>query len=147
MAINEGEVGRAVRRDSPWWSDAAWVDRDRDLRAAEQSGLNYNPTPLDGMVADGLYLPYGPRRVGKTVSIKRTIQRLLSTGVDPLRVVRVSGDGWKANRLGTLHDYVTRVATTWRGAAKSSVLSQGLSGPSIDEWADDCCEPGVAAFD
>jgi uncharacterized protein len=112
MAINEGEVGRAVRRDSPWWSDESWVDRDRDLRAAQQSGLDYNPSPLAGMAADGLYLLYGPRRVGKTVAVKRAIERLLTQGVEPLRIVRVSVDGWKANRLGTLHEYVTRVATT-----------------------------------
>jgi hypothetical protein len=54
MAINDGEVGRAVRRDSPWWSDMAWVDRDRDLRAAQQSGLDYDPSSLKGIVPDGL---------------------------------------------------------------------------------------------
>jgi hypothetical protein len=42
---------------------------------------------------------------------------LLSTGVAPLRVVRVSVDGWRANRLGTLYEYVTRVATTSVGDA------------------------------
>jgi uncharacterized protein len=135
MAINEGEVGRAVRRDSPWWSDAAWVDRDRDLRAAGQSGLNYDPTPLGGMVPDGLYLLYGPRRVGKTVAIKRTIQRLLSTEVDPLRVVRVSVDGWKANRLGTLHDYVTRVATTSIGSATRYWFIDEITSTQGEWWS------------
>jgi uncharacterized protein len=135
MAINEGEVGRAVRRDSPWWSDGAWVDRDRDLRAAEQSGLRYDPTPLHGMASDGLYLLYGPRRVGKTVAIKRTIQRLLSTGVDPLRVVRVSVDGWKANRLGTLHDYVTRVATTSIGSVPRYWFIDEITSTQGEWWS------------
>jgi hypothetical protein len=37
VAINEGEVGRAVRRDSPWWTDSAWARRDPDRRAAQNS--------------------------------------------------------------------------------------------------------------
>ena len=55
---------------------------------------------------------YGPRRVGKTVSVKRAVQTLLSQGVDPRQIVRVSVDGWQANRLGTLYDYVVRVLTS-----------------------------------
>jgi len=116
MAINEGEVGRAVRRDSPWWADPTWAQRDRDLRTAEQSGLDYDPEPLAGLAGDGLYVLYGPRRVGKTVAVKRAIKQLLQAGVEPLSIVRVSVDGWRANRLGTLHDYVTRVATTSIGS-------------------------------
>ena len=135
MALNEGEVGRAVRRDSPWWSDPAWVERDRDLRAAQQSGLDYDPAPLDGMVPDGLYLLYGPRRVGKTVAIKRAIQRLLVEGVEPLRIVRISVDGWKANRLGTLHDYVTRVATTSIGLASRYWFIDEITSTQGEWWS------------
>jgi uncharacterized protein len=112
MATNEGEIGRAVRRDSPWWTDADWAQRDRDLRAAKQSGLDYNPTALEALAPDGLYLLYGPRRVGKTVAVKRAIQGLLAGGVEPLKIIRVSVDGWRANRLGMLYEYVTKVATS-----------------------------------
>lgn len=87
------------------------------------------------MVSDGLYLLYGPRRVGKTVAIKRTIQRLLSTGVDPLRVVRVSVDGWKANRLGTLHDYVARVATTSIGSATRYWFIDEITSTQGEWWS------------
>jgi len=112
MAINEGEVARAVRRDSPWWRDPDWVDTDRDLRDASVRGIAYDPDPLGTLVDDGLYLLYGPRRVGKTVSLKRKIHQLLSTRLNPLQVIRVSVDGWQANRLGTLYEWVTRTATT-----------------------------------
>jgi hypothetical protein len=30
METNEGEIGRVVRRDSPWWTDSDWANRDRD---------------------------------------------------------------------------------------------------------------------
>lgn len=84
----------------------------RDVIYARQNAQTLeDPLPLGGFVADGLYLLYGPRRAGKTVAIKRAIKSLLASGVDPRAVVRVSVDGWKANRLGMLHDYVTRVAT------------------------------------
>jgi len=112
MAINEGDVARAVRRDSPWWRDLNWVKTDRDLRDAAAQGIAYDPDPLGTLVDDGLYLLYGPRRVGKTVSLKRKIHQLLSTGLNPLQVVRVSVDGWSANRLGMLYEWVTRTATT-----------------------------------
>lgn len=46
------------------------------------------------------------------MSLKRAIASLLGSGVAPLRIVRTSVDGWRANRLGALYDYVVRVATT-----------------------------------
>ena len=49
--------------------------------------------------------------MGKTVAVKRTIQSLLASGIEPLQIVRVSVDGWRANRLGMLYDYVTNVAS------------------------------------
>ncbi len=49
------------------------------------------------------------------VANERAIAHLLAAGVEPLRIVRVSVDGWRANRLGALYDYVTRVATTSLG--------------------------------
>ncbi|MHB8325440.1 MAG: ATP-binding protein [Candidatus Dormibacteria bacterium] len=65
----------------------------------------------------GLYMLYGPRRVGKKVSVKRAVQTLLASGVDPLRVVRITVDGWQANRLATLYEYVVRVLTSSVGDA------------------------------
>ena len=88
------------------------MNTDRDLRDAAAQGIAYDPDPLGTLVDDGLYLLYGPRRVGKTVSLKRKIHHLLSTGLNPLQVVRVSVDGWPANRLGMLYEWVTRTATT-----------------------------------
>lgn len=117
MVLNEGDIAAAVRRDSPWWRDEAWADLDSDLREAEAAGIDYRPQPLGDLRLGGLYLLYGPRRVGKTVSVKRTIEALLGTGVEPLRIARTSLDGWSANRIGALYDYVAKVLTSSVGTA------------------------------
>lgn len=135
MAINEGEVGRAVRRDSPWWTNPNWAHNDLDLRAVDGSGLGYDPAPLGSLSTDGLYLLYGPRRAGKTVAVKRAIQKLLDAGTEPLRVIRVSVDGWRANRLGTLHEYVTRVATTSIGGASRYWFIDEITATQGDWWS------------
>lgn len=135
MAVNEGEVGKAVRRDSPWWGDAEWAERDRDLRVADHSGLGYDPRPLSNLASNGLYMLYGPRRVGKTVAIKRAIRRALEAGTEPLSIVRVSVDGWRANRLGMMHDYVTRVATTSFGAGRRMWFIDEVTATQGDWWS------------
>ncbi len=135
MATNEGEIGRAVRRDSPWWTDPDWSNRDRDLRTAKQSGLNYNPSALEGLAVDGLYLLYGPRRVGKTVAVKRAIESLLANGIEPLRIIRVSVDGWRANRLGMLYDYVTKVATSSIGDGRRYWFIDEITASTGEWWS------------
>jgi len=117
MAINEGQVAQAARRDSPWWLGGAWVRTDADLREVAASGIEYDPAPLADVEPDGLYMLYGPRRVGKTVAVKQAVRGLLTSGVEPLRIVRVTVDGWPANRLGLLYDHVTRVLTSSVGEA------------------------------
>lgn len=112
MAVNEGQVGEAVRRDSPWWRAPDWSDRDLDLREADAAGIDYDPDPLRDLEPGGLYMLYGPRRVGKTVSVRRAVRKLLARGVEPLQVVLVNVDGWQANRLGMLYEYVVRVLTS-----------------------------------
>ncbi len=134
MAVNEGEVGRAVRRDSPWWTNNTWAAQDRDLRAASASGIDYRPTPLANLSPNGLYLLYGPRRVGKTVAIKRKIVELLESGVDPQRICRVSVDGWRANRLGTLYDYVSRIAAGSVGRTPRYWFIDEITATTGDWW-------------
>ncbi len=118
MVVNEGQVAEAVRRDSPWWRDANWALADRDMRDVETSQIGYYPSCLDDIRFGGLYMLYGPRRVGKTVLVKRSVQALLDQGVNPLQIVRVTVDGWQANRLGTLYEYVVRVLTSSVGVGR-----------------------------
>lgn len=112
MVVNEGQVAEAVRRDSPWWRSPHWAATDRDMLEAAGSQIDYYPLSLANIRSGGLYMLYGPRRVGKTVLVKRSIQALLAQGVNPLQIIRVTVDGWQANRLGTLYEYVVRVLTS-----------------------------------
>ncbi|MGH3164840.1 MAG: AAA family ATPase, partial [Trebonia sp.] len=87
---------------NPWWRTPLWQEGDSDLRAVRISGLGYRSQCLDDLQAGGLYRLRGPRRVGKTVSVKQAIQSLLEKGVPPLAIVRAAVDGWTANDLRTL---------------------------------------------
>ena len=87
---------------NPWWRSPDWAEADHDLREVRDSGLGYRSPCLDNLQPGGLYLLRGPRRVGKTVSVKQAIQSLLASGVPPLAIVRFAADGWLANDLRTL---------------------------------------------
>ena len=69
MVVNEGQVAQAVRRDSPWWRDPGWAVTDRDMREADASQIGYYPSSLNDIRLGGLYMLYGPRRVGKTTPV------------------------------------------------------------------------------
>lgn len=86
---------------NPWWRASGWADADRDLRVVRDSGLGYRSRCLDDLESGGLYLLRGPRRVGKTVSVKQAIADLLTRDVPPLAIIRIAADGWTASDLRT----------------------------------------------
>lgn len=71
------------------------------------------------MLADveppGLYMLLGPRRVGKSVEIKRKIDRLVTAGVDPRRIFHAACDGWRAADLGLLEAVAQELAPPREG--------------------------------
>jgi uncharacterized protein len=102
VATRIGQFAQEIARMNPWWRSSAWQETDPDLRAVRDSGLRYRSSCLDGLVSGGLYLLRGPRRVGKTVSVKQAIVSLLDRGIPPLAIVRVAADGWSASDLRTV---------------------------------------------
>ncbi len=72
------------------------------------SPLDYDPDPLAGIAAPNLYVLRGPRRVGKSVQLKRTVARLLKDGIKPRRVIHCACDGLTADDVRRLE----RVART-----------------------------------
>jgi predicted AAA+ superfamily ATPase len=96
-----GLIRQTLTEINPWWRTADWESTDHDLQAARGSGLDYEAHALDGLESGGLYVLRGPRRVGKTVSAKQAISRLIAAGVPPLSIVRLAADGSSAGDIRT----------------------------------------------
>jgi uncharacterized protein len=103
MGTHIGQMAQEVARMNPWWrTGASWAKHDPDLVDVARLGIGYHSKCLDDLSSGALYMLRGPRRVGKTVAMKQTIQSLLEAGVPPLAIVRVDVDGWDANAVRTV---------------------------------------------
>lgn len=100
--MNDSQLRRLLNERSPWRARTSWERDDPDLRAAAQLPLSYEPQPLAGIRPPGLYVLRGPRRVGKSLELKRLVSRLLSDGADPKTVFFCSCDGLSAKDLRRL---------------------------------------------
>ena len=99
--MKQGEIQRALAATNGWWRNPrGWRRDDPDLREADEAPFRYSAGVLDDLAPGGLYVLRGPRRVGKSVEIKRTIETLIDGGVEPRRVLHASVDGWRAGDLG-----------------------------------------------
>lgn len=91
--MRDDEIRARLRQRNPWWRTAsagdplAWIAADETLREAAQHDIGYRPAVLDDVEAGGLYVLRGPRRVGKSVAVKRLIQYWLEGDVSPGRVI------------------------------------------------------------
>jgi predicted AAA+ superfamily ATPase len=88
---------------SPWRSQPGdWEQDDADVRASLLFPLDYEPEPLADIRPPGLYLLRGPRRVGKSLELKRAISRLVARGVDPKLIFYCSCDTFSSQDLRRL---------------------------------------------
>lgn len=101
--MNDHALSRMLAEQSPWRTGSeSWQQDDADMRAALRLPLQYEPEPLADIEPPGLYVLRGPRRVGKSLEIKRAIMRLLSRGVEGRRIFFCSCDGLSAQDLRRL---------------------------------------------
>jgi predicted AAA+ superfamily ATPase len=91
--MNDSQLRRLLTERSPWRARPGWEADDPDLRAAGRLSLDYEPKPLADIHAPGLYVLRGPRRVGKSLELKRAVVALLAQGADPKTVFYCSCDG------------------------------------------------------
>ncbi len=115
--MNEGQLTRALAAGNAWWRDTEWERDDRDLRPLASTDLDYEPSPLAGVMPDGLYVLRGPRRVGKSLELKRAISRLIQDGVQPRSVIHFACDELGRGDLQRLV------------SAGREVLTRGVEGP------------------
>lgn len=98
-----GELQARLTATNGWWRRPQdWTRQDPDLQEASAAPFTHSAGVLEDLVRGGLYVLRGPRRVGKSVELKHTIERLISEGADPRAITHMSVDGWSANDLGTL---------------------------------------------
>ena len=102
--MKQGEIQQSLTATNRWWRNPRiWTRQDPDLSEANGAPFRYVSGVLNDLEQRGLYVLRGPRRVGKSVEIKRTIEALLnSSAVDPRCVLHVATDGWRAADLGRL---------------------------------------------
>jgi len=101
--MNESELGRQLTSGNVWWREPGeWQRDDRDLAALDGSPLDYDPDPLAGVAPPNLYVLRGPRRVGKSVQLKRVVARLLEDGIESRRVIHCACDGLSADDVRRL---------------------------------------------
>jgi len=100
--VNDSQLRRLLAERSPWRARANWQADDPDLRAAARLPLSYEPEPLADIHAPGLYVLRGPRRIGKSLELKRAVVRLLAEGIDPKTIFYCSCDGLSRQDLRRL---------------------------------------------
>ncbi len=98
--MKPGEIHHNLTSTNRWWFDpTGWTENDPDLRNASKAPFHYTAGVLSDLTPGGLYLLRGPRRVGKSVEVKRSIHQLLSSGVHPRHIIHMSMEGWNARHL------------------------------------------------
>ena len=80
-------IGR-LRVDNPWWTESAIAPYYANMHPRLYLDIFY-PLVADTEIRRALIL-MGPRRVGKTVMLYHTIQRLISNGVSPQNIIYIS---------------------------------------------------------
>jgi uncharacterized protein len=101
--MNEAEIARQLTAGNAWWRDPhGWERDDRDLARARETALHYEPGPLTGIAPPALYVLRGPRRVGKSVELKRLVGALLADRIEPRRIIHCACDGFTAADLRRL---------------------------------------------
>lgn len=113
--MNDGQIRRLLTNESRWWRDGGWERDDPDLREIADLPFAYRPAPLADLQPPGLYVLRGPRRVGKSVEVKRTIAAVLAAGANPRLVSFCACDSLTAQDLHRLIAVGQKDAATLTG--------------------------------
>ncbi len=97
--MRDDELRELLRDRNPWWRAAGrpgdplgWAMSDKTLVEADRLGIDYRPGILSDVVDGGLYVLRGPRRVGKSVVLKRYAYDRLAEGAAPSSVIYLGLD-------------------------------------------------------
>lgn len=114
--MNDSERKQHLLGFNPWWRKDSWDESDPDLAEARTNSLTaYAPRPLAGLVPGSLYLLLGPRRVGKSVAMKREIMALLEAGIDRRAITFCSCEGLSQQDLRRVIKIASDLAAGYEG--------------------------------
>lgn len=109
--MRDDEIQGRLREINPWWravinggDSRSWIAHDRVLADRARHDLGYRSPVLDdvaqGPVDDKLVILRGPRRVGKSVTMKDAAAALCRRDdVDPRQIIYLPADGMRAKDL------------------------------------------------
>jgi hypothetical protein len=105
--MRDDELRQWLRERNPWWRAAgsradpvAWTRADPTIRGADAIGIDYQPPILADVQTGGLYVIRGPRRVGKSVALKRFAADLLERpDILPSQVIYMGVDEFDSRAL------------------------------------------------
>ncbi len=98
--MNDAQLFTRLSENCSWWRDTAgWERDDPDLKPVRTASILYEPAPLADIRPNGLYLLLGPRRVGKSVELKRAIASAVSAATNPRSILYFSCDGLRRDDL------------------------------------------------
>ena len=110
-----------LAEQNPWWRDPSALSADRYLRALGEARHAFiHPVEEElGLECHGIQVLRGPRQIGKTTLLKKTVRSLLERGVLPRNVlflaVDVAGIGKDRELMRAL-----RIFCDWRRAGGST---------------------------
>ena len=103
--MKAGKIQQALWRSNLWWHrNEDWAKDDYNLKQVSEAPFAYRSGVLDDLVAGGLYILRGPRRVGKSVEVKQAIEKMIRDGVNPQAVTHISVEDWHKDDLIELVD-------------------------------------------
>jgi uncharacterized protein len=131
--VKDAEIADRLRNRNHWWrTEHSWEHEDESLREAAQAPFNYRPGVLDDIEPGGLYTLSGPRRIGKSLELRRAIAALIQRGVPGRHIIYCSCDDFSLQdlrRLFRVGENITRggQATKWWLIDEITAVGRGWS--------------------
>ncbi len=98
--MKQGQLQQLLAATNGWRRDpVGWAREDPDLVGVAGAPFRYDAGVLRDLAPGAIHSLRGPRRVGKSVVMKRAIESLLADGVAPNRITHFALDGWRADEL------------------------------------------------
>lgn len=115
VVVRDADLRQIVQEQSPWRTTPQWEADDADVRASLNVALDYEPNPLADIHAPGMYVLRGPRRVGKSLELKRAVSQLIAAGANRQTIFYCACDGLSTQDLRRLIASMHNLTSTLQG--------------------------------